>query len=70
MASGTTTSPVAVVIDATVVIALCANEADKLANAEAKIKEYSGKGCTFFMPLASLSRNACSFSAESSVTAF
>ncbi len=50
MASGTTTSPVAVVIDATVVIALCANEADKLANAEAKIKEYSGKGCTFYAP--------------------
>jgi predicted nucleic acid-binding protein len=49
MASGTT-SPVSVVIDANVVIALCAKEADKLANAEAKLKEYSVNGCRFYAP--------------------
>jgi predicted nucleic acid-binding protein len=49
MASGTT-SPVSVVIDANVVIALCAKEADKLANAEAKLKEYSLNGCRFYAP--------------------
>jgi len=50
MASWTTTSPVSVVIDANVVIALCAGEPDKLANAKAKIEEYSGKGCNFYAP--------------------
>ena len=50
MASGTTTSPASVVIDANVVIAICAKEADKLAIAEAKVKEYSTSGCRFFAP--------------------
>lgn len=50
MASGTTISPVSVVIDANVVIAICAKEADKLANAEAKMKEYAEQGCTFYAP--------------------
>jgi predicted nucleic acid-binding protein len=45
-----TTSPVSVVIDASVVIAVCAKEADKLANAEAKLKEYSVSGCHFYAP--------------------
>ena len=49
MASGTI-SPLSVVIDANVVIAICAKEADKLANAEAKIKEYSTNGCAFYAP--------------------
>jgi predicted nucleic acid-binding protein len=50
MATGTTTSPASVVIDANVVIAICAKEPDKVANAEAKIKEYAGKGCRFYAP--------------------
>ena len=50
MATGTMTSPTSVVIDATVVIALCTNEPDKVANADAKIKEYAGKGCKFYAP--------------------
>jgi predicted nucleic acid-binding protein len=50
MASGTPTNPLAVVIDANVVIAICAKEAGKLATAEAKLKEYAGKGCTFYAP--------------------
>jgi hypothetical protein len=33
-----------------VVIALCAKEPDKLANAETKMKEYAGKGCVFYAP--------------------
>jgi len=48
MASGI--SPVSVVIDANVAIALCAKEEDKLANAEAKMKEYAGNGCSFYAP--------------------
>ena len=50
MASGTTLSPISVVIDANVAIAICAKEPDKLARAEAKIKEYAGKGCNFYAP--------------------
>jgi len=50
MASGTTTSPVSVVIDANVVIAICAKEADKLPAAEAQLRLYAGKGCQFFAP--------------------
>ncbi len=50
MASGLTSSPVAVVVDASVVIAICAKEADKLANAEAKIEDYARQGCEFFAP--------------------
>jgi predicted nucleic acid-binding protein len=50
MASVTTTSPVSVIVDANVVIALCAEEVDKLANAEAKMKEYSRNGCQFYAP--------------------
>ena len=50
MTSGTTTSPVTVVIDASVVIALCAKEPDKFANAETKINEYAGTGCVFYAP--------------------
>ena len=50
MASGTLTNPPSVVIDATVAIALCAKETDKLANLEAKMKEYAMKGCRFFAP--------------------
>jgi len=50
MTSGTTTSSVSVVIDASVAIALCAKEADKLANAEAKMKEYAKNGCAFYAP--------------------
>ena len=50
MASPTKASPSSVVIDANVAIALCAKEADKLANAEAKIKEYALNGARFFAP--------------------
>ena len=49
MASATT-SPSSVVIDANVAIALCAKEADKLANAEAKMRDYATKGCRFYAP--------------------
>ncbi|HLN30571.1 MAG TPA: PIN domain-containing protein [Gemmataceae bacterium] len=45
-----TTSPVSVVIDANVVIALCSKEPDKLANAEAKMMEYASEGCNFYAP--------------------
>jgi predicted nucleic acid-binding protein len=41
---------VSIVIDANVVIALCAKEADKIVNAEAKMKEYAGQGCSFYAP--------------------
>ena len=34
MASGAMTNPASVIVDANVLIALCAKEADKLANAE------------------------------------
>ncbi len=44
------TSPASVVIDANVVIALCAKEADKLAAAEAKMKEYAQRGCEIYAP--------------------
>ena len=50
MASGSTTSPTSVVIDASVVIALCAKEPDKLANAATKMKEYVNNGCVFYAP--------------------
>ena len=50
MASPVKSSPTSIVIDANVVIALCAREADKLAAAQAKIKEYSENGCHFYAP--------------------
>lgn len=50
MASNTNVSPSSVVIDANVAIALCANELEKVASADAKIKEYSANGCRFFAP--------------------
>ena len=50
MASTTKTNPSSVVIDANVAIALCAKEADKLANADAKMKEYATNGAQFFAP--------------------
>jgi predicted nucleic acid-binding protein len=46
----TTPSPPLVVVDASMAIALCAKEADKLVNAEARIKEYAIKGAKFFAP--------------------
>jgi predicted nucleic acid-binding protein len=45
-----TPSPVAVVVDANVAIAICAKEADKLTNAETKIAEYAKNGVQFFAP--------------------
>ena len=50
MASATKVSPASVVLDANVVIALCANEADKVANADAKVKEYLADGSHFYAP--------------------
>lgn len=45
-----TTNPVSVVIDASVVIALCAKEADKIESAETKLLAYSKSGCDFYAP--------------------
>jgi predicted nucleic acid-binding protein len=50
MGSGKLINPISVVIDANVIIAICAKEADKLANADAKIKEYASNGCRFYAP--------------------
>jgi predicted nucleic acid-binding protein len=50
MDSTTKPNPSFVVIDANVAIALCAKEADKLANADAKMKEYATNGAQFFAP--------------------
>jgi predicted nucleic acid-binding protein len=50
MASVTTTKPVFVVVDASLVIALCAQEPDKLANAQTKMSEYASNGCHFYAP--------------------
>lgn len=50
MATPTKTSPPSVVIDANVVIALCAKEPDKQLNAEKKINEYASGGSHFFAP--------------------
>ena len=50
MALPTTTNPCSVVIDANVAIAICAKEADKLTEAESKMKEYATNGCAFFAP--------------------
>lgn len=50
MASKPTSSVAAVVVDASVVIALCAREPDKIASAEEKLAEYAADGSKFFAP--------------------
>lgn len=40
----------AVVVDANVLVAVCAREQDKLATAEAAINDYAAKGWTFYAP--------------------
>ena len=43
-------NPQAIVVDANLLIAVCAREQDKLAAAEAAINDYAAKGCVFYAP--------------------
>jgi hypothetical protein len=50
MGSAPASSQWAVVIDANVLIAICAREREKLNQAEAAINEYASKGWLFYAP--------------------
>ncbi len=45
-----TAKPPAVVVDASVIVGLCANEPDKYSAARAKFEEYAAAGCELFAP--------------------
>ncbi len=53
-----TNSPDAVVIDANVLIAICAREATKLSQAETVINEYAINGVLFYAPGALIASNS------------
>jgi predicted nucleic acid-binding protein len=45
-----TNNPGSVIVDANIVIAICAREKDKLAKAEAALKDYASRGWDFYAP--------------------